>query len=65
MKYMSDCDEEVELAKAEPPIRGSELLMEILPLMEDYFVGNLALEQNAIVYRMPNGQRFRITAKVE
>ena len=60
MKYLL-VDEEVELAKSEPSIKEKDLLVEILPLMQDYFVGEIALDRQAIVYRLPNGQTFRIT----
>ena len=63
MMYMKDCEEEIQLAKAEAPIEGADLLGEIFPLLEDYFVGELTLNKDAIEYRMPNGQHFRITAK--
>ena len=55
-------DDEVELAKREPPIKEKDLLVEILPLMQDYFVGEIKLDRQAIVYRLPNGQTFCITA---
>ena len=55
-------DDEVELAKREPPIKEKDLLVEILPLMQEYFVGEIKLDRQAIVYRLPNGQIFCITA---
>ena len=65
MKYSAVYDEEEELAKAEPPIGEKELLQEILPLMQEYFVGEFELDEKFILYRMPNGQRFLITVREE
>lgn len=56
-------DDERALAKNEPPIQAKDLLQEILPLMQDYFVGDITLEANGILYRLPNGQNFLISAK--
>lgn len=61
MKYLV-VDDEIELAKSEPPIKEKDLLVEILPLMQEYFVGEIALKGHTISYRLPNGQTFRITA---
>ena len=63
MRHLTVCDEEVELAKGEAPIKGRDLLLEILPLIQDYFVGEAGLEKDCLVYRMPNGQKFSITAR--
>ena len=63
MKNLTVCREETELAKAEPPIAASDLLMEVLPLMQEYFIGEIRFEKASIVYRLPNGQNFRITAQ--
>ena len=61
MKYLV-VDNEIELAKSEPPIKEKDLLVEILPLMQEYFVGDIAFNGHTISYRLPNGQTFRITA---
>ena len=63
MKHLEVCDEEIELAKGEPPITARDLLLEILPLLKEYFVGEFSMEECGIVYRLPNGQSFCITAK--
>lgn len=52
-----------ELARKEAPIEAESLLCELLPLMEEYFIGEISLEGNALLYRLPNGQKFRITAQ--
>ena len=62
MKH-AEVNEEIELAKGEPPITAEELLLEIVPLIEEYFVGEFALEKEGMAYSLPNGQRFLITAK--
>ena len=63
MKNVGICDAEEEHAKKEPPITSADLLLEIAPLMEEYFVGKIKLDKESIAYEMPNGQKFRITAK--
>ena len=63
MEQLRVCNEEIELAKNEPPIKESDLLLEILPLMQEYFVGDIKSDGKSILYRMPNGQSFLITAK--
>lgn len=50
------------IAKDEPSIEASSLLVELLPCMEEFFIGDISFDGQAIVYRMPNGQSFRITA---
>lgn len=65
MSHLKELDEELELAKKEPPVAAGDLILEILPLMQDYFVGDVTFDKGAITYRMPNGQKFRITAKQE
>lgn len=52
-----------ELAKNEPPIEAKDLLAEIEPLLDDYFVGEICLDGEGINYVMPNGQKFIITAQ--
>lgn len=51
------------IAANEAPVTGSELLCEMLPLFHDYFVGEFACDEQGILYRMPNGQQFYITAR--
>lgn len=52
-----------ELVKNESPIRAEELLEELLPLMEEYFIGEISLAGKELIYRMPNGQTFKIMAQ--
>lgn len=40
-----------------------QLLSEIIPLMKDYFVGDILFDDNQIAYTMPNGQTFLISAR--
>lgn len=51
-----------KLAKNEPPISYKQLLAEIAPLLTDNFVGRIIFNGKAIIYTMPNGQTFEITA---
>ena len=52
-----------EMAKSEPQIKASELLEEIMPLLHDYFVGEIKLCDNGICYSLPNGQKFILNAQ--
>lgn len=52
-----------ELAKEEPPIEAGSLLEELMPFLKEYFIGKLSFDGQAIFYRLPNGQKFRITAR--
>lgn len=47
-----------ELLKNEPHVNADGLLAEIKPLLDDYFVGEIVLENGIITYRLPNGQKF-------
>lgn len=51
-----------QIETQEPKIQAKELMEEIFPLAEEYFVGETSFDGQGIVYRLPNGQRFRITA---
>lgn len=64
MKHVTKhMDDERVLARDEAPIQARDLLQEILPLMQDYFVGDITLEKDGILYRLPNGQNFLISVK--
>ena len=52
-----------ETAKNELPISNGQLLSEILPIMGDYFVGDIRYDGQNIIYQLPNGQTFLITVK--
>ncbi len=49
-------------AKNEQEILARELLAEILPLLKDYFVGEIIRNEDEIIYKMLNGQEFLISA---
>ncbi len=51
-----------DLAKKEPPVTAYELLQEIMPLLSDYFEGDISLTICGIAYSLPNGQKFIIKA---
>lgn len=52
-----------EFAKNEPPVAVDGLLAEIVPLLEDYFVGAISFVGKAIIYCLPNGQKFILKAE--
>ena len=56
--------EEVEMylrAVAEESIDANDLLVEILPLLEEYFIADFELTKDSIIWSMLNGQKFRLT----
>ena len=58
--------EELEMylrAIMEKPIQAKDLLVELLPLVEDCFLGGFELKENSIVMEMLNKQKFEITIK--
>jgi len=63
MKNQKSFTEE-EIAKDEPSVTEEELLAEIMPLLEDYFVGEIFLQKQGITYHLPNGQNFILKAKL-
>ena len=52
-----------EMAKKESLVEAKDVLEEIYPLLDDYFEGNISMENRDIFYSMPNGQKFIISAK--
>ncbi len=52
-----------KLIQYEKPITANELLAEIKPLLDDYFIGEIFFDGNGISYRLPNGQKFIIKAE--
>lgn len=50
-------------AKNEAPFPASDLLQEIAPLLEDYFVAEPETEEHALILKFPNGQKFRLSAE--
>ena len=51
-----------ETLRNEPPINASDLLAEIIQLLEDYFVGQITFDGDNITYTLLNGQKFAISA---
>ena len=47
-------------AKKEAPFDATSLAAEINPLIDDYFVGEFKLQDNKIVCKFLNGQKFNI-----
>lgn len=54
---------EDEFAKKEAFIAPEELLEEIKPFLEDYFVGEVSLTKQGLNYILPNGQKIILTAQ--
>ncbi len=54
---------EEQEAKNEPPISASELIAEIKPLLDDYFIGDISFDGEEITYRLLNGQTFLLKAE--
>ncbi len=54
---------EEELIKNEQPVTAKDLLEEIKPLLEDYFIGDISFDGKVIVYTLPNGQKFILKAE--
>ena len=52
-----------EIAKNEPHVEPSELLAEIMPLLKDYFKGEVSFDGKTLTYALMNGQKFKISAE--
>lgn len=52
-----------EAVKNESPIQARDFLAELEPLLPDYFVGPFVRDEENIIYSLPNGQKFRLTAE--
>ena len=61
MKNLSLNYTQDETLRNEPPINASDLLAEIFPLLEDYFVGQITFDGDSITYALINGQKFTIS----
>lgn len=48
-------------ATNEPNVTYRDLLEEILPILKNDFIGEFAYDGNGIIYRMLNGQKFKLT----
>ena len=58
--------EEVETylrAMMEKNIDANDLLGEILPLLEEYFIADFELSNDSIILNMMNGQKFKMTVE--
>ena len=56
--------EELEMylrAIMEKPIEANDLLAEVLPLLEDYFIGEFKLTDKYIIMEMLNNQKFKFS----
>ena len=48
-------------AKGEERVSAESLLQEIEPLIREYFIGEVILENNEIKINLLNGQKFKMT----
>ncbi|MGN0508392.1 MAG: hypothetical protein ACI4GX_04085 [Ruminococcus sp.] len=62
MKNLSLNYTQDEALRNEPPIKPSDLLAEIIPLLKDNFVGQFTIDGDCITYALINGQKFIISA---
>ena len=53
-----------ELSKKEPPVELEEFLCELHLAMRVFFEGTVKRDGKAITLKIPNGQRFRVTAEL-
>lgn len=63
MKNNRQKNMEEELFKNEPPITANDILAEIKPLLDEYFIGEIYFNGSGVKYCLPNGQRFIIKAE--
>ncbi len=49
-------------AESESKISATNLIEEIEPILGDYFHGRIERSGEWLIYRLPNGQEFKITA---
>lgn len=52
-----------KFSKKEPRITSQNLIAELKPLLNNYFIGDVSLGYDGIVYTMPNGQTFLIKVR--
>ncbi len=50
-------------AAKEPTVKPEEILAELVPLINDYFVGEAEFDGDKITYKLLNGQTVCITAQ--
>jgi len=49
-------------AESESKISATNLIEEIEPILDDYFHGCIKRSGEGLIYQLPNGQKFVITA---
>ncbi len=55
--------DEKTYANNEQKIKCEDLLTEIKPLLDEYFIGNFDMDEQAITYSMLNVQKFKLSIK--
>lgn len=53
------------LAENEGYIEASDLLAELVPILSDFFLGDIESDGTNVRYRLPNGQSFLISITQE
>ena len=56
MKQTKTVKEITVNAAHEAPIEASDLIVEIEPLLREYFVGDFSFDKRGVLYRLLNGQ---------
>lgn len=54
--------EAIKVAVKEKRFSATDLIKEIQPLLEEYFLGKFTFEENALCCEFPNGQKIKIIA---
>lgn len=44
----------------EEKVTVKELIAEIIPLLEEVYFGDIICKNKSIVYKLPNGQKFKL-----
>lgn len=57
---MNYTKEQINTAKKEEGITPAQLLCEILPLLEEYMIGNFAVKGDNLSMSFLNGQKFSL-----
>ena len=49
--------------KNEQPVSAEDFLAELMPLLADYFEGEISFTNGIVTYFLPNGQKIILTAQ--
>lgn len=59
--HTEDEQEQMETVVQGTKINGLDLVMQIYPLLKDFFCGTFLQNTNGILMKMENGQKFQLT----